>query len=84
MNFYFETIAVLLDQLLPTEKTVILAVGNQIHVSLLSFLLDYFHWWPSLLISLSHIVISYGGRALMYDEPITGAIVASCVVNMAM
>lgn len=43
--------------------------------SLISFLLDYFHWWPCLFLSISQIMVQYGGRALMFGEPVTDEVI---------
>ena len=72
----------MLFQLLPFEITANNSINYRLNVSLISFLLDYFHWWPSLVLSLSQIVIQYGGRALMFGEPFNGEVIVTCFMNI--
>ena len=84
MNLYYEIFDVVIEQFLPTEMTTATSIGKRLNVSLISFLLDYFHWWPGLIFTLSQLVIQYGGRALMFGEPFTGEVIFQCVINMGL
>ena len=82
-NFYYELIEVVLVQLFPIDITAASLIAMRMNDSVIRFLVDYFHWWPSLILSVAQIPILYGGRALMYGEPFTDQIVVACLVNMA-
>ena len=70
-NFYYELIEVVLLQLIPIDVTAASSITMRMNDGLMRFLSDYFHWWPSLILSVAQIPILYGGRALMYGEPFT-------------
>ena len=57
INFYYETGLIMIEQLIPFQIAVQESIDFRMLIDLLGFVLDYFHWWPSLVLSLSQIVI---------------------------
>lgn len=52
-NFYYELIEIVLVQLLPIDIAADTLIRMRMTESLVRFLVDYFHWWPSLILSIS-------------------------------
>ena len=52
-NFYYELIVVVFEQLFPIDITAASSIAMRMNDSVIRFLVDYFHWWPSLILSVA-------------------------------
>ena len=57
MNFYYETGLIMIEQLMPFQIAALESIDIRMLIDLLGFVLDYFHWWPSLVLTLVNIFI---------------------------
>ena len=82
LNFYFEFANNLLIALfLPQNMNLEDALAYTVLTNFVTFLFDFFHWWPSLIASSLLIVAEFAGRSLMYDEPLNqSSNIATCII----
>ena len=47
----------MIEQLMPFQIAALESIDIRMLIDLLGFVLDYFHWWPSLVLTLVNILI---------------------------
>ena len=68
--FYLQAVGLLLDSNLPVDRSPADQFLFIIIASVLNFTLEYFHFWPALVCSLTTTFVNFACQATFHDEPI--------------
>ena len=66
--FYYEFIIYLVEQFLPQNQTMGQAYTQLLTSQILTFMIYYYHFWPSLLLSLTSIILKFLIQPFFYHE----------------
>ena len=82
LNYYYEMVSFLVECLLPYDVSNNISQWIRLLMTIINFLLDYFHFVPALIFVTLQFVINMAARHAFFEEPIDSEAIFTCVFNM--
>ena len=80
--FYYEILIGIIMQLLPIERNFGQSLWNEIVRHMFSFILLYFNFWPSLILSLMSLMIANISRIVFFEEQLNGSFFVISTISL--